>query len=331
MKNVSLGALEVSRLGLGCMGMSAFYTGAGVDDKESIRTIRRALDLGVTLIDTAEVYGPYSNEELVGRAIRGRREEVVLATKFGLISHRGEAGTAAKTEGVQALDSSPENIRIAVEGSLKRLGTDYIDVYYQHRVDPATPIEETVGALRDLVKEGKIRCIGLSEAAPATIRRAHAVHPIAALQTEYSLWTRDPEARILPLARKLGIRFVAYSPLGRGFLTGQIRSTDQLDAGDSRRTNPRFVEGNFQKNLRIVAEVDAIAKEIGATPAQIALAWLLAQGDDIVPIPGTKRVTHLEENIGAAAIKLTREQLDALSRIPPPVGDRYADMTRVNR
>lgn len=330
MRNVSLDGLEVSRLGLGCMGMSAYYSGAGLDDNESIRTIHRALDLGITFIDTAEVYGPYTNEELVGRAIKGRRDEVVLATKFGLISHRG-AGARVNPGGIQALDSSPENIRIAVEGSLKRLRTDYIDLYYQHRVDPATPIEETVGALRELVKEGKVRHIGLSEAAPETIRRAHKVHPITALQTEYSLWTRDPEAEILPLARKLGIGFVAYSPLGRGFLTGQIRSAEQLDESDFRRKSPRFVEGNFEKNLRIVAEMEAVAKEVGATPAQIALAWLLAQGKDIVPIPGTKRINRLEENARAADIKLTTAQHDALNKIPRPVGDRYADMTRVNR
>jgi aryl-alcohol dehydrogenase-like predicted oxidoreductase len=330
MKNGLLGGVEVSRLGLGCMGMSAYYSGAGLDDKESIRTIRRSLDLGITFLDTAEVYGPYTNEELVGRAIKGRREEVVLATKFGLISHRG-AGARGNPEGIQALDSSPENIRIAVEGSLQRLGTDYIDLYYQHRVDPATPIEETVGTLRELVQEGKVRHIGLSEAAPETIRRAHKVHPITALQTEYSLWSRDPEAEILPLARTLGIGFVAYSPLGRGFLTGQIRTAEQLDASDFRRKSPRFFESNFEKNLRIVTEMEAIAKQVGATPAQIALAWLLAQGDDIVPIPGTKRTARLEENARAAGIQLTRAQLDALNRLPRPVGDRYADMTRVNR
>jgi aryl-alcohol dehydrogenase-like predicted oxidoreductase len=246
------------------------------------------------------------------------------------MSHRG-GGARGDPGGIQALDSSPENIRFAVEGSLKRLGTDYIDLYYQHRVDPATPIEETVGALRELVKEGKVRHLGLSEAAPETIRRAQKIHPITALQTEYSLWTRDSEAEILPLTRKLGIGFVAYSPLGRGFLTGRIRSEEQLDAGDFRRNNPRFVKGNFERNLRSVAEVEEVAKEVGATPAQIALAWLLARGNDIVPIPGTKRITRLEENAGAADIKLTEAQLDALNRIPRPAGDRYADMSRVNR
>ncbi len=323
MRHTSLDGLDVSRIGLGTMGMSAYYTGAGADDEGSIRTIRRALDLGITLIDTAELYGPYANEELVGRAIAGRRDQVVLATKFGFLSHRhGEE---------RNLDSSPENIRIAVEGSLKRLGTDHIDLYYQHRVDPATPIEETVGAMSRLVEEGKIRHIGLSEAAPETIRRAHAVHPVTALQNEYSLWTRDPEAEILPLVRELGIGFVAYSPLGRGFLTGQIRSIEQFDPHDFRRSNPRFVEGNFEQNMRIVREVEAVAKEAGATPAQVALAWLLAQGDDIVPIPGTRRVERLEENVRADDVRLTPEQIARLSAIQPPVGDRYADMSTVNR
>jgi aryl-alcohol dehydrogenase-like predicted oxidoreductase len=323
MKHVSLGKLEVSRIGLGAMGMSAYYTGAGSDDAESIRTIQRALDLGINFIDTAEVYGPYKNEELVGRALAGRRSEVVLATKFGLISHRkGDT---------PAVDSSPENIRTAIEGSLKRLGTDHVDLYYQHRVDPATPIEETVGALSDLVKEGKVRYIGLSEAAPDTIRRAHAVHPVTAVQSEYSLWTRDPEQGVLPLVRELGIGFVAYSPLGRGFLTGQIRSMSQLGADDFRSENPRFAKGNFEQNLRIVDAVEAVANEAGATPAQVALAWLLAQGDDIVPIPGTKHVARLEENAAADAIKLTTEQLARLSALQPPVGDRYADMSRVGR
>jgi aryl-alcohol dehydrogenase-like predicted oxidoreductase len=323
MEHVSLGNLEVSRIGLGAMGMSAYYTGAGSDDAESIRTIQRALDLGINFIDTAEVYGPYKNEELVGRALAGRRSEVVLATKFGLISHhKGDT---------PAVDSSPENIRTAIEGSLKRLGTDHVDLYYQHRVDPAIPIEETVGALSDLVKEGKVRYIGLSEAAPDTIRRAHAVHPVTAVQSEYSLWTRDPEQGVLPLVRELSIGFVAYSPLGRGFLTGQIRSMSQLGAGDFRSENPRFAKGNFEQNLRIVDAVEGVANEAGATPAQVAVAWLLAQGDDIVPIPGTKHVARLEENAAAAAIKLTTEQLARLSAIQPPLGDRYADMSRVGR
>jgi aryl-alcohol dehydrogenase-like predicted oxidoreductase len=323
MRHVSLGKLEVSRIGLGTMGMSAYYTGAGSDDAESIRTIHRALDLGINFIDTAEVYGPYKNEELVGRALAGRRNQVVLATKFGLISHRNGDGLM--------VDGNPENIRAALEGSLKRLGTDYVDLYYQHRVDPGTPIEETVGTLRDLVKEGKVRYIGLSEAAPETIRRAHAVHPVTAVQTEYSLWTRDPETEILPLARELGIGYVAYSPLGRGFLTGQIRSLDQFGPDDFRANNPRFSKANFEQNLRIVDGVEAVAREVGATPAQVALAWVLAQGDDIVPIPGTKRVSRVEENAGAAALRLTADHLERLSALQPPVGDRYADMSRVNR
>jgi aryl-alcohol dehydrogenase-like predicted oxidoreductase len=323
MRQVSLGNLEVSRIGLGTMGMSAYYTGAGSDDAESIRTIHRALDLGISFVDTAEVYGPYTNEELVGRALVGRRSEVVLATKFGLVSHR--------KGGILAVDSNPENIRTAIEGSLKRLGTDHIDLYYQHRVDPGAPIEDTVGILSDLVREGKVRHIGLSEAAPETIRRAHAVHPITAVQNEYSLWTRDPEAEILPLLRQLGIGLVAYSPLGRGFLTGQIRSLDQLGDGDFRANNPRFTKGNFEENLRIVDAVEAVAKEAGATPAQVALAWVLAQGEEIVPIPGTKHVARIEENAAATAIKLTADQLARLSAIQPPVGDRYADMSRIGR
>jgi aryl-alcohol dehydrogenase-like predicted oxidoreductase len=323
MRHVSLAGLEVSRIGLGCMSMSAFYTGAGSDDAESIRTIRRALDLGITFIDTAELYGPYTNEELVGRAIAGRRDQVVLATKFGWISHRNG--------GQRGVDSSPENIRVAVEGSLKRLGTDYIDLYYQHRVDPGTPIEEVVGTLSELIAEGKVRYIGLSEAGPETIRRAHAVHPITALQSEYSLWTRDPEAEVLPLLRELGIGFVPYSPLGRGFLTGQIRSTDHLADDDMRKNNPRFQGENFERNLRIVDEVEAIAKDAGATPAQVALAWLLAQGDDLAPIPGTKRVSRLEENVKADAVELSADQIQRLTALTPPVGDRYADMTPIDR
>jgi aryl-alcohol dehydrogenase-like predicted oxidoreductase len=321
MQQVSLGGLDVSRLGLGTMGMSAFYTGANVDDAESIRTIHRAIDLGVTFIDTAEAYGPYRNEELVGQAIAGCRDQVTLATKFGLISRRnGEQ---------RGMDSRPENIRIAAEGSLRRLGTDHIDLYYQHRVDPATPIEDTMGALAELVQAGKARYIGMSEASPATIRRAHAVHPVTALQTEYSLWTRDPEAEILPLVRELGIGFVAYSPLGRGFLTGQIRSTDFFEAGDFRASSPRFAADNLAQNLRIVAEVEAVAAEVGATPAQAALAWLLAQGD-IVPIPGTRRVSRLEENAAATDLVLSAVQLARLAAIRPPAGDRYTDMSPLN-
>jgi aryl-alcohol dehydrogenase-like predicted oxidoreductase len=323
MKHISLGELDVSRIGLGAMSMSAFYTGANSDDDEAIRTIHRALELGITFVDTAEVYGPFTNEELVGRAIAGRRDDVVLATKFGLISH--EHGTGRR------LNSRPANIRTAVEGSLKRLATDHIDLYYQHRVDPDTPIEDTVGALAELVQEGKIRHIGLSEAGPETIRRAHAVHPITALQSEYSLWTRDPEAEILPLVRQLGIGFVPYSPLGRGFLTGAIRSTDHLADDDFRKNNPRFTDGHLEQNLHIVDEVEAVAKQAGATPAQVALAWLLAQGDDIAPIPGTKRVSRLEENAAADAVELSTAQIERLTAIKPPVGDRYPDMTSVGR
>jgi aryl-alcohol dehydrogenase-like predicted oxidoreductase len=310
MKHIKLGDLNVSRIGLGAMGMSAAYTGAGTDDAESIRTIHRALELGVTFLDTAETYGPFVNEELVGRAVKGHRDEVVLATKFGRISH-------AKG-GARILDSSPANIRTAVEGSLRRLGTGHIDLYYQHRVDPGTLIEDTIGALAELVAEGKIRYIGLSAAGSATIRRAHAVHRLAALQSEYSLWTRDPEAEILPLTRELGIGFVPFSPLGHGFLTGTIRSTGQFDGGDWRTANPRFTGENFQHNLQIADEIEAIAAEAGATPAQVALAWLLAKGDDIAPIPGTRRVSRIEENTAAAGIELTAEQISRLDNLTRP-------------
>jgi aryl-alcohol dehydrogenase-like predicted oxidoreductase len=319
MKHVSLGGLDVSRIGLGTMTMAGVYTtGAGLDDAESIRTIHRALDLGVTHIDTAEIYGPFHSEELVGRAMKDRRDQVVVATKFGLVSHSGG--------GPGVTDSSPENVRAAVEGSLKRLGTDHIDLYYQHRVDRNTPIEETVGALAKLVADGKVRYIGLSEASPDTIRRAHAVHPVAALQTEYSLWTRDPETDLLPLLRELGIGFVPYSPLGHGFLTGQIRSVDDFADDDWRKTNPRFTGENFQRNLRIVGEVEAVAAEVGATPAQIVLAWLLTQGDHIAPIPGTKRVARVEENTAADGIELSAEQIERLNNLTPAAGERHDEV-----
>jgi aryl-alcohol dehydrogenase-like predicted oxidoreductase len=319
MRTAQLGQLEVGRIGLGAMGMSHGYSGAGRDDDESIRTIHRAIDLGVTLIDTAEVYGPYVNEELVGRALQGRRDSVVLATKFGLISHTGR--------GAGRPDSSPDSIRTAVEGSLKRLGTDHIDLYYQHRVDPDTPIEDTVGALADLVREGKIRHIGLSEAWVDTVRRAHAVHPITALQSEYSIWTRDQD-ELLPVLRELRIGLVAYSPLGRGFLTGALRTPadlEKLDDSDFRKTHPRFTGDNFQRNLRIADQVQQIADEIGATSAQVALAWVLAQGDDVVPIPGTKRVSRVEENTAADAVNLTAEQVAALTALPPAEGGHHTD------
>jgi aryl-alcohol dehydrogenase-like predicted oxidoreductase len=319
MRTAKLGQLEVSRIGLGAMGMSHGYTGAGSDDAESIRTIHRALDLGVTLIDTAEIYGPYTNEELVGRALKGRRDQVVLATKFGLISHTGRPpGTP---------DSSPDNIRAAVEGSLRRLGTDRIDLYYQHRVDPATPIEATMGVLADLVQQGKVRYVGLSEAWIDTIRRAHALHPISAVQSEYSLWTRDQE-ELLPTLRELGIGLVAYSPLGRGFLTGELRTeadVEALDDDDFRKNNPRFTGENFRRNVRSADEVRAVADEVGATPAQVALAWLLAKGDDIVPIPGTKRVARVEENTAADGVTLTADQIATLDRLTPAEGSHHTE------
>jgi aryl-alcohol dehydrogenase-like predicted oxidoreductase len=325
MKHISLGGLDVSRIGLGTMAMSGYYLDPSSSDAESIRTIQRALELGVTFFDTAEIYGPFVNEELLARALTGRRDDVVLATKFGFVSHA--------SGGPGVLDSSPANIRTAVEGSLKRLGTDRIDLYYQHRVDPDTPIEETVGALAELVTEGKVAHIGLSEASPETIRRAHAVHPITALQTEYSLWTRDPEAELLPLLRELGIGFVPYSPLGHGFLTGTIRSPEELSDDDWRKTNPRFTSGNFEQNLRILDEVKAVASELDATSAQIALAWLLAQGEDIAPIPGTKRVARVEENTAADAIELSADQLQRLKDLTPAAGERHdeANMAAVDR
>jgi aryl-alcohol dehydrogenase-like predicted oxidoreductase len=319
MRSAKLGELEVARIGLGAMGMSHGYTGAGSDDAESIRAIHRALDLGVTLIDTAEIYGPYVNEELVGRALRGRRDQVVLATKFGLVSHDDRVPGG--------LDSSPDNIRAAVEGSLKRLGVDHIDLYYQHRVDPNTPIEDTMGTLAALVRQGKVRYVGLSEAWTHTIRRAHAVHPVTALQSEYSLWTRDQD-QILPMLRELGIGLVAYSPLGRGFLTGALRTpadVERLDDSDFRKNHPRFTGDNFQRNLRLADQVQAVADQVGATSAQVALAWLLAQGDDIVPIPGTKRVGRVEENAAADAVKLTPDQIAALTALPVAEGGHHTE------
>jgi aryl-alcohol dehydrogenase-like predicted oxidoreductase len=325
MNHISLGGLDISRIGLGTMAMSGYYLDPDSSDAESIRTIHRALDLGVTHIDTAEVYGPYANEELVGRAIKGRRDDIVLATKFGFVSHAGG--------GPGVLDSSPANIRTAVEGSLKRLGTDRIDLYYQHRVDPNTPIEDTIGALAELVTEGKVRHIGLSEAGVNTIRRAHGVHPITALQSEYSLWTRDPEPDVLPLLRELGIGFVPYSPLGHGFLPGAIRSLDDLDDDDWRKTSPRFMGENFERNLCIADEVQAVAAEVDATPAQVAIAWLLSKGEDIAPIPGTKRVSRVEENVAADSIELTVQQLEKLNNLTPPAGDHHneAQMAMIDR
>ncbi len=324
-RRLGKGGLEVSELGLGCMGMSEFY--GPRDDEESIATIQMALDQGVTLLDTADMYGPFHNERLVGRAIQGRREQVVLATKFG--NQRQEDGSFL------GINGRPEYVRAACDASLERLGVDHIDLYYQHRVDPKVPIEETVGAMSQLVEAGKVLHLGLSEAAPATIRRAHAVHPIAALQTEYSLFSREPEAEILPTVRELGIGFVAYSPLGRGMLTGRYRDPGKLQPGDFRNTRyPRFSAANLEHNLRLVDRIEEIAREKGATPGQVAIAWVLHQGEDIVPIPGTKRRRYLEENLLAAELELDQETMDLLSEVASPKairGDRYADMSTVNR
>jgi aryl-alcohol dehydrogenase-like predicted oxidoreductase len=315
--------LEVSAQGLGCMGMSEFYGGA--DEAEARRTIERALELGVDFLDTADMYGPFTNERLVGEAVAGRRDEVVLATKFGNV--RGENGERLGVRG------DPEYVHAACEASLRRLGVERIDLYYQHRVDPQVPIEETVGAMAELVAQGKVAHLGLSEAAPETIRRAHATHPIAALQTEYSLWSRDPEDDLLPTVRELGIGFVAYSPLGRGFLTGRFRSLDDLPEDDFRRYNPRFEGENFDRNLQLVERVEEIAAEKGVAPGQLALAWVLAQGEDLVPIPGTKHVQYLEQNIAAAAIELSDDDLRHIDEVSPrgaAAGDRYADMSPVD-
>jgi aryl-alcohol dehydrogenase-like predicted oxidoreductase len=320
-----LGELEVSAIGLGCMGMSAFYGSA--DQDEAVATIQRAREIGVTFLDTAEQYGPFANEELVGRAIAGHRDSYVIATKFGVVFDRpGDPGS-------RRIDGTPGNVRRSIDGSLFRLGVDHVDLYYQHRIDPDTPIEETVGALGELVAAGKVRHVGLSEASAETIRRAHATHPLTAVQTEYSMWTRDLEAEILPTLRELGIGLVAYSPLGRGFLSGRFKSPDELDEGDFRRSGPRFTGDNLQQNLNLAGKVAEIADEKGITPAQLAIAWVLAQGEDVVPIPGTKRRTYLEQNAQAAGVDLSDEDLRRIEdELPQVAGERYpaAAMKQVN-
>ena len=328
MQKRMLGTLEVSALGLGCMGMSAFY--GSTDEDEAIATIHRARELGITFLDTAQLYGPLTNEDLVGRAVKGHRDEYVIATKF---ARRMDDATAGDMSTLGPLDGSADHVRTSIEGSLKRLDTDYVDLFYQHRVDPNVPIEETVGALAELVKEGKIRHVGLSEASAETLRRAAAVHPITALQTEYSLWTRDVEAEILPTCRELGIGFVPYSPLGRGFLSGRFSSPDDLDSSDFRRHGPRFTGDNLDANLVLARKVAEIAEGKGVTPAQLALAWVLAQGDDVVPIPGTKRREYLEQNAGAVDVELTADDLARIdAEIPRAAGERYDEsgMAAVN-
>jgi aryl-alcohol dehydrogenase-like predicted oxidoreductase len=319
MKQRKLADLEVSAIGLGCMGMSAFY--GTTDEDEGVATIQRALELGVNFLDTAQLYGPLTNEMLVGRAMKGHRDEYVIATKF---SRRMDDATPGEMSTTGPLDGSPDHVRTSIEGSLERLGTEHVDLYYQHRVDPNVPIEETVGAMAELVQHGKVRHIGLSEAAPETIRRAHAVHPITAVQTEFSLWTRFAETEVIPTCRELGIGFVPYSPLGRGFLSGRFNSPEELDEGDFRRHGPRFTGENLEANRALAAKVGEIAADKGITPAQLAIAWVLAQGDDLVPIPGTKRRSYLEENAAAVDVELTAEDLERINaEMHEAAGDRY--------